>query len=60
MPHADLGQQRRIFARQKSMGWIPADTKLTPRAATMAAWFRPQAVQVQRGDRRGAYPVPEV
>ncbi|MGH8203531.1 MAG: arylsulfatase [Steroidobacteraceae bacterium] len=27
-----------IFARQKSLGWIPADTKLTPRAATMAAW----------------------
>lgn len=27
-----------IFAKQKSMGWIPADTKLTPRPATMAAW----------------------
>jgi arylsulfatase len=26
------------FARQKALGWIPADTKLTPRAATMAAW----------------------
>ncbi len=27
-----------IFARQKELGWIPADTLLTPRAATMAAW----------------------
>ena len=27
-----------IFARQKAMGWIPADTKLTPRHPTMAAW----------------------
>jgi len=27
-----------IFARQKKLGWIPANTKLTPRAATMAAW----------------------
>ncbi len=27
-----------IFARQKKLGWIPADTKLTPRAKTMAAW----------------------
>jgi len=27
-----------IFARQKSLGWIPANTKLTPRASTMAAW----------------------
>ncbi len=27
-----------IFARQKSLGWIPADTKLTPRADSMAAW----------------------
>lgn len=27
-----------IFARQKKLGWIPADTKLTPRATTMAAW----------------------
>lgn len=26
------------FARQKRLGWIPADTKLTPRASTMAAW----------------------
>ncbi len=26
------------FERQKAMSWIPADTKLTPRAATMAAW----------------------
>ncbi len=26
------------FARQKALGWIPANTKLTPRAPTMAAW----------------------
>ena len=27
-----------IFARQKELGWIPRDTKLTPRPATLAAW----------------------
>jgi arylsulfatase A-like enzyme len=27
-----------IFARQKELGWIPPDTKLTPRAATMPGW----------------------
>jgi arylsulfatase len=27
-----------IFARQKALGWVPADTKLTPRPATMAGW----------------------
>ena len=27
-----------IFARQKKLGWIPADTKLTARPATLAAW----------------------
>ncbi|XZE56663.1 arylsulfatase [Planctomycetaceae bacterium SH139] len=27
-----------IFARQKELGWIPADTKLTQRDETMAAW----------------------
>jgi arylsulfatase len=27
-----------IFARQKELGWIPANTKLTPRPATLAAW----------------------
>jgi arylsulfatase len=27
-----------IFARQKALGWIPADTKLTARPATLAAW----------------------
>jgi arylsulfatase len=27
-----------IFAKQRALGWIPADTKLTPRAPTMAAW----------------------
>ncbi|MBP9593079.1 MAG: arylsulfatase [Steroidobacteraceae bacterium] len=26
------------FARQKALGWIPSNTKLTPRAETMAAW----------------------
>jgi arylsulfatase A-like enzyme len=26
------------FARQKKLGWIPADTKLTPRHPTMPAW----------------------
>jgi len=30
--------REQIFARQKSLSWIPADTQLTPRAATMAAW----------------------
>jgi arylsulfatase len=28
----------RTFKRQKELGWIPANTKLTPRAASMAAW----------------------
>jgi arylsulfatase len=27
-----------IFARQKELGWIPANTKLTARPTTMAAW----------------------
>ena len=27
-----------IFARQKELGWIPSDTRLTPRPATLAAW----------------------
>ena len=26
------------FKRQKELGWIPADAKLTPRAESMAAW----------------------
>ena len=30
--------RERVFARQKQLGWIPQDTKLTPRADTMAAW----------------------
>ena len=30
--------RERIFKRQKELGWIPADAKLTPRAETMAAW----------------------
>jgi arylsulfatase A-like enzyme len=27
-----------VFARQKKLGWIPADTELTPRDKTMPAW----------------------
>ena len=30
--------RERVFQRQKELGWIPADTKLTPRADTMASW----------------------
>ena len=30
--------RERVFARQKQLGWIPADTKLTPRAESMPAW----------------------
>ena len=30
--------RERVFARQKQLGWIPADTKLTPRAPNMASW----------------------
>jgi arylsulfatase A-like enzyme len=30
--------RERTFQRQKELGWIPADAKLTPRAETMAAW----------------------
>jgi len=30
--------RERIFARQKSLGWIPQGTQLTPRPPTMAAW----------------------
>ena len=30
--------RERVFARQKQLGWIPADTKLTPRAANMPGW----------------------
>lgn len=28
-----------IFARQKKMGWIPADTELTARDESMTAWY---------------------
>jgi len=28
----------RVFARQKAMGWIPANAQLTPRAENMADW----------------------
>lgn len=30
--------RERVFSRQKATGWIPANTKLTPRPANMAAW----------------------
>ena len=30
--------RERTFQRQKALGWIPADTELTPRAESMAAW----------------------
>ena len=30
--------RERTFERQKELGWIPANTKLTPRAESMAAW----------------------
>ncbi len=30
--------REKTFKRQKEMGWIPADAKLTPRAETMASW----------------------
>jgi len=30
--------RERVFARQKQFGWIPADTKLTSRAASMPSW----------------------
>ena len=41
--------RERVFARQKQLGWIPADTKLTPRADNMA---------VVGQHPRGAAPVP--
>jgi arylsulfatase A-like enzyme len=30
--------RERVFARQKAMGWIPQNTKLTPRPGNLAAW----------------------
>ena len=30
--------RERVIKRQKDMGWIPAETKLTPRDETMASW----------------------
>src|SRR5271166_1350462 len=30
--------RERVFQRQKELGWIPADAKLTPRAESMAGW----------------------
>ena len=30
--------RERTFKHQQELGWIPADTKLTPRAESMAAW----------------------
>jgi len=37
--------RERVFARQKQLGWIPANTKLTPRPATMPAWDSIPAAQ---------------
>jgi arylsulfatase len=37
--------RERVFARQKQLGWIPANTKLTPRTATMPAWDSIPAAQ---------------
>ena len=30
--------RERVFARQKTIGWIPPETKLTPRAESMPSW----------------------
>lgn len=30
--------RKRVFAKQKSLGWIPSETKLTDRAESMASW----------------------
>ncbi len=30
--------RERAFARQKELGWIPKDAKLTPRPSTLASW----------------------
>ncbi|GAB3222281.1 arylsulfatase [Algoriphagus aestuariicola] len=30
--------RERVFKRQKEMGWIPANTQLTPRPETLASW----------------------
>jgi arylsulfatase A-like enzyme len=30
--------RERVFARQKQLGWIPADTRLTSRASSMPSW----------------------
>ena len=30
--------RERVFARQKQLGWIPSDTKLTPRTESMPSW----------------------
>lgn len=30
--------REQIFARQKSLGWVPANARLTPRPASLAAW----------------------
>ncbi len=30
--------RERVFANQKKLGWIPQDTRLTPRPATLASW----------------------
>ena len=39
--HFDQGWDKlreEIFARQKALGWIPANAELTPRAPSLAAW----------------------
>ncbi|MBB6091688.1 arylsulfatase [Povalibacter uvarum] len=30
--------RKEVFARQKALGWVPANTRLTPRPASLAAW----------------------
>ncbi len=37
--------RERVFARQKQLGWIPADTQLTPRNKTMPSWDSIPAAQ---------------
>src|SRR3546814_20534799 len=32
--------RQQTFARQKALGWVPKDAKLTPRPDTLPAWDR--------------------
>ena len=50
--------REQVFAHQKAMGWIPSDTKLTPRPDTLPAWnslspeekkFQAQLMEVYAG-----------